>query len=361
MMDVSILYAGLSAATGVELITPSEAAARNITSEPISIDKVFEYTYKPVRPNLQLHLQHPPSEDGELEIEKSLPPEMKQVREYELQKIGIKDKVTMEDTSDDTSNEWINIDVETITRQVIKIQIKKSYTIAQVKEAIERQNESLPAARQMLYFNTKHLSDEVTVESIGIKEGHTLYLSMDLRGGGPGDNSIPIVLNDGFLDPSFNYNFTNESDDGKVYIRGGEVYHRPYGWYRFAMKVLDKYEDNTWLGEKGIRTESTGGEWPVSYHGTTDTGAQGIAKTGYDEKYSKRQLYGEGIYSTPHLHIAEGYAIKFSKDGNKDRKNYKIIFQNRVNPAKLRKANEDKYWIVSDSDIRPYGILLKEI
>ena len=367
MMDVSILYAGLSAVTGVELITPSEAAARNITSEPIAVDKVFEYTYNPVRPNLRLHLQHPPSEDGESEIEKSLrepeiekslPPEIKGVREYELPQIGIKDKVTLEDTSDDTSNEWININIETITSQVIKIRIRKSYTIAQVKESIEREDKSLPAARQKLSFNQRKLSDEVTIESIGIKEGHTLHLSMDLHGGGLGDDSIPIVLNDGFLDPDYDYNFTNESDDGKVYIRGGEVYHRPYGWYRFAMKVLDKYEDNTWLGKGGTRTESTTGEWPVSYHGTSREGAEGIATQGYDVNRGTRFKYGRGIYSTPDLsHVESYYATEFSKNGRE----YKIVFQNRVNPAKLRKEFRGKYWITDDSDIRPYGILVKEI
>ena len=310
-MDVNILYAGLSAVTGVELITPSEAAARNITSEPISIDKVFEYTYNPVRPNIQLHLQHPPSE-------------------------------------------WVNVKVETVTGAVTTVFVKKAYTIAQVKDAIEKENKILSAARQRLIFNKRQLSDEETVESIGIKDGDTLFLTMTLRGGGPGD--LPIVLDGKFLDPSFDHDFTREHDDGKVYIRGGEVYHRPYGWYRYALKVLDRYENNTWLGGRGPRTASTPGEWAVSYCGTTKKGAEEIASEGYDIKYERRQAYGPGIYSTPDLSIAEGYAIQFRKDG----KNYKIVLQNRVNPAKFRKANEDKYWIVDDSNIRLYGILVKE-
>ena len=371
MMDVSILYAGLSAVTGVELITPNEAKARNVTSAPISIDKVFEYTHKEQGgSNFQQFLQHPPSEDGEPEIEKSLrepeiekslPPEIKGVREYELPQIGIKDKVTMEDTSDDTSNEWININVETITYQVIKIRIRKSYTIAQVKEAIEREDKSLPAARQKLFFNQKKLSDEATVQSIGIKDGDTLHSSLDLHGGGgggPGDDSIPIVLDDGFLDPDYDYNFANEIDDGKVYIRGGEVYSRPYGWYRYALKVLDKYEDNIWLGKSGTRTASTAGEWPVSYHGTSKKGAEGIASEGYDINRGRRFLYGRGIYSAPDLSYVERYYATEFRNGGKE---YKIVFQNRVNPDKLRKEFRDQYWIVSDnSDIRPYGILVKE-
>ena len=516
MMDVSILYAGLSAVTGVELITPSEAAARNITSAPVSIDKVFEYTHNQGGSSFQDFLQHQPSEDGELitpskaaarnitsapvsidkvfeythnqggssfqdflqhqpsedgelitpskaaarnitskpiaahkqgalsfqhflqqppsedskleeDVKKSHSAEIDQLlkeaeseimvekklnelkvathkfesedseseedtgrnpsaktkkrRGRQLQllsegielkershpaktkqkcdhKRGIKDKVTIEDTSDDTSNEWININVETITSQVIKIRIRKSYTIAQVKESIEREDKTLPAARQKLFFKRKKLSDKVKVESIGIKDGDTLSLMMSLRGGGPGDDGSPIVLDDDFRDPSFDYDFTRQRDDGKVYIRGGEEYKRPYGWHRFAMKVLDKYGDNTWLGGIGTRTASTPGEWPVSYHGTTKDGGQGIISDGR-YKIGGGDVYGKGIYSSPDLsHVECRYAKPFTSKGKK----YKIVFQNRVNPAKLRKANQDQYWIVTDhSDIRPYGILLKEI
>ena len=414
----------------IELITPSEAAARNITSAPISIDKIFEYTHNQGASSFQHFLQHPPSEDSKLEeedikkshsaevdqllkeaeseimVEKKLnelkvathkpksedseseedtgrnpsaktkkrrgsqlqllsegielkershPAKTKQKRDH---KRGIKDKVTMEDTSDDTSNEWININVETITSQVIKIRIRKSYTIAQVKEFIEREDKSLPADRQKLLFKRRKLSDEVTVESIGIKDGDTLFLMMSLRGGGLGDDSSPIVLNDNFVDHWFSYDFTNECDDGRVYKRGGEVYQRPYGWHRFALKVLDKYGDNIWLGGGGIRTESTAGEWPVSYHGTTKEGAKGIISDGR-YKIGEGAAYGKGIYSSPDLsHVECCYAIPFTSKG----KQYKIVFQNRVNPSKLRKANQNKYWIVTDhSDIRPYGILLKEI
>ena len=178
---------------------------------------------------------------------------------------------------------------------------------------------------------------------------------MNVHGGGLPE--LPIFVDDGFLDPSYNHDFTGERDDYKVYIRGGEAYYRPYGWYRFAMKVFNKYGDNTWLGGIGTRTASTAGEWPVSYHGTTKEGAEAIASEGYDVNRGRRQRYGKGIYSTLHLSIAECYAIEFSNNG----KRYKIVFQNRVNPANLRKVNEDQYWITDDSDIRPYGILVKEI
>ena len=275
--------------------------------------------------------------------------------EETVRSIGIKSG----DTINEEKHQEIQIKVNTAIGKVIKVPgIRIDYTIAEVKHEIElKTNGSLPADRQRLIFNKRRLSDEETVESIGIKYGDTLFLMMALRGGGPGDDSsLPNVLDDGFLDPSFDYDFRDESNDGRIYIRGGEEYKRPYGWYRFAMKVLDKYEDNTWLGGIGIRTESTAGEWPVSYHGTTREGAKGIAAQGYDVNCGTHFKYGRGIYSAPDLDTAEGYATKFSKDG----KRYTIVLQNRVNPAKLRKANQDKYWLVDDSDIRPYGILVKE-
>ena len=323
----------------VELITPSEAAARNITSAPVSIDKVFEYTHKEQGgSSFQDFLQHPPSEEGEPEIDKSLqepeidksiPPEIKQVREYELPQIGIKNKVTMEDTSDDTSNEWINKPPQPAKRVVWRPTPSGLQTT--------KRGTPLPTGSKSLYKPPQN------------------KVSMNVRGGGP--VVLSILFDDGFLDPSFDHDFTNESDNGKVYIRGGEVYHRPYGWYRFALKVLNKYEDNTWLGDKGPRTASTPGEWPVSYHGTSKEGAEGIATEGYDINRGKRFLYGRGIYSSPDLYFIERYATKFSENG----KQYKVVFQNRVNPDKLRKAFRDKYWIADDSDIRPYGILVKEI
>ena len=97
-MDIGILYAGLSAMTRTELITPSEAAARNITSKPIVIDHVFEYTYKPVRPTFQLHLQYPP-------------------------------------------REWVDLKVKTVTGPITTVYVKKNHTLAQVKEAIEKEND----------------------------------------------------------------------------------------------------------------------------------------------------------------------------------------------------------------------------
>ncbi|XP_049429025.1 uncharacterized protein LOC125886761 [Epinephelus fuscoguttatus] len=172
------------------------------------------------------------------------------------------------------------------------------------------------------------------------------------------------------LDPGFNYDFSKLKDT-ENYYRGGELYERPCGWQRFALKVLDKYEDNTWLGNRWRTTQSVAGEWPVSYHGTDQKFVKAIIEEHL--KAGPRKAFGNGIYSTPHIDIAEGFAKEFTS--KKTGKKYKAILQNRINPKYREKHYEDKYWLVpipenaSDKEqqeivekaIRPYGLLLQEI
>ena len=80
-------------------------------------------------------------------------------------------------------------------------------------------------------------------------------------------------------------------------------------------------------------------------------------------KYGK---LGTGVYCTPILSYAEGYAKNISFGG----KSYNFIFMCRVNPKYVRMSSNN-YWVVSgdslsdqnakkyDDEIRPYRILLK--
>ncbi|KAM6926621.1 uncharacterized protein PEZ65_010116 [Lycodopsis pacificus] len=177
-----------------------------------------------------------------------------------------------------------------------------------------------------------------------------------------------LVWSKKHLDPGFNYDFSNLKDTEK-YSRGGEEYKRPYGWQRFGLKVLDEYEDNTWLGNMNRETESASGEWPVSYHGTKDPerSVKGIIEDHY--KPGDRDKHGRGIYSTPDIKIAsEDYAREFSSKGDK----YKVIMQNRINPKYRVICPEKDYWLVRVEDdanaraivqraIRPYGLLLRKV
>ena len=172
-------------------------------------------------------------------------------------------------------------------------------------------------------FANKCLDDDGTVKDYGLQPGSTIYLRLRLKeGGGP----ITAVSTDE-LAPEFDYDFTDAKDDGKRYMRGGFEYKRPYGWKRFAIRAIGRYENDDWLGPDGIRTSQASGEWPVSYHGTDMSSAEKIVKEGY--KPGPRARFGIGIYTSPCLEMVERlYAQEFPYDG----KTYKIAFQNRVNP-----------------------------
>ncbi|CAB5183209.1 unnamed protein product [Rhizophagus irregularis] len=164
------------------------------------------------------------------------------------------------------------------------------------------------------------------------------------------------------LDRKYDYDFTNENDEGITFMRGNVEYKRPCGWNRIALSVLNKYEDNNWLGVKNRRclTSSVQNEWPVSYHGTAKLNCRSIAEDGYLLSKGKRFAFGYGIYSTPDINIAYQYATKFTYEGE----NYRIVLQNRVNPNNLIKIPIKKVgeiWISpNEEDVRPYGICIKK-
>ncbi|CAG8471859.1 15967_t:CDS:2 [Funneliformis caledonium] len=171
--------------------------------------------------------------------------------------------------------------------------------------------------------------------------------------------SITIfVLDRDFLDPPFDYDFTN-IQSSKKYMRGNFNYNRPYGWRRIALKILDKFNDNSWLGVNNRVTcfDSVKDEWIVSYHGTAKHNANSIAKDGFDLSKGKRFHFGHGIYSTPYIEIAASYAQNFDLEGEK----YKIVFQNRVKPNAFKTVSDGSIFVTdNDRDIRPYGICIQK-
>nr|XP_057930880.1 uncharacterized protein LOC131130841 [Doryrhamphus excisus] len=182
-----------------------------------------------------------------------------------------------------------------------------------------------------------------------------------------------LIDEDEFFDSRYDFDFTHIKDT-QTYYRGGEVYQRPCGWLRIALKVWDKYPDgNAWLGERGYSTttHSKHGEWPVSYHGTSKKGAQGIIVATYEP--GPGQKYGRGIYSTPYMANAIDYSKTFTS--KKTGKKYQVVLQNRNNPVYREKHNKGRYWLVPvpkgltqteeqelvEKAIRPYAVLIKQL
>ena len=154
--------------------------------------------------------------------------------------------------------------------------------------------------------------------------------------------------------------------------RGNMPYDPPIGWTGIGLKVMDTFEDNVWIGMDNVK-----GEWCVAYHGVgcnresdevkNITGkicvggfkkGTGQAHADCDDLNHPGNLVGEGVYCTPSINTAEGYAGESNINGTL----YKTVIMVRVRPDAIRKCDCEKdYWVVNGTsdEIRPYRILYK--
>ena len=162
-------------------------------------------------------------------------------------------------------------------------------------------------------------------------------------------------------------------------IRGGEIYQKPCGWVRYALKVKYCYPNkDTWLASDGNKNE-----WAVAYHGFKITPMRSLKlkliqegklnpflKNSMNTKFvnvedvnPKSLRYKEkcnlGIFCSPSIEEAEKNTCEFTLND----KSYKMLLQCRVNPRRIRKPKgaDNLYIINHASNIRPYGILIKDL
>ena len=255
----------------------------------------------------------------------------------------------------DTDPSLFTLFVKTLTGKTVEVKVAGHMFVADIKEQLQ-EIEGMPPVQQRLIYGGQQLEDSVCLHEYGIERESTLYMVLRLRGGG----CVSYYIDDSLLHPEYDYDFSMQEDDGTPFYCGQKRYFRPYGWKRFALKVLDRYEDNTWLGRPGYRTNSSTGEWAVSYHGTAATSSGSIAQEGYDLSKGKRFLYGRGIYSSPSIDVAAKYAQIFTHNGAQ----YQIVFQNRVSVDNLSciDSPHGDYWVQPvDMLLRPYGICIRRV
>ena len=257
--------------------------------------------------------------------------------------------------------EEIEVYVKTLTGRSYTVRVSRGNTVSDLKGKFQVA-EGTPADQQRLVFRGTQLEDSGSLEQYGIDTYSTVHLVLRVQSGSP----VAYCLDDSLvMDSGFDFDFTNVTDDGTKFFRGGYEYRRPYGWKRYALKVKGRFEDDTWLGIPGTRrTESSPGEWPVSYHGTALNATGSLAEDGYRLTVGRSFRYTRGIYSTPSIDIAANYALTFEVD----RRRYQMVFQNRVNPDTLlvlpeqQAAGGGQFWVSpQQEDVRPYSICVRQI
>ena len=158
--------------------------------------------------------------------------------------------------------------------------------------------------------------------------------------------------------------------------RGGKPYNPPDGWVGFGLNVINRFDNgnNDWLACDGRP-----GEWCVAYHGACRNNnseqikqiikpilqqnlkpGAGQGYAGYDDIFHPGHKVGNGVYCSPNIATANGYAGIIEVRGNR----YQVAFMLRVKPDKIRAGSND-IWVLNGgngdfSEIRPYRFLVKK-
>ncbi|CAF0984228.1 unnamed protein product [Adineta ricciae] len=154
------------------------------------------------------------------------------------------------------------------------------------------------------------------------------------------------------------------------------TYYQPVGWTRYGLKVLGRYENDTWLDPFGHEKN-----WYKAYHGTGRAEAQDFGKADgdIDKQYAaidaaasihkngfreaRVHVYGAGVYCSPDPTFpVKNYVGTVELKTEQGPKKFMCMLQVAVNPDGVTFTTAPQIWVVpKPKDIRTYGILIKEV
>ncbi|UJR38800.1 hypothetical protein I4U23_031465 [Adineta vaga] len=180
-----------------------------------------------------------------------------------------------------------------------------------------------------------------------------------------------------YFDERGNKTFGNQAETHQVGPPGRtQTYTTAAGWTRYGLRVLGKYDNDDWLHPFGH-----GGNWYRAFHGTGSARSEdfngfntfneipapcvdalaSIYKTGF--RTARVAAYGPGVYCSPSPSWLEktGFVGTVKLDTLKGTKNFQCMFQVAVNPNDVKCATNEIWVVPEPKNIRPYGILIKEV
>ena len=150
-------------------------------------------------------------------------------------------------------------------------------------------------------------------------------------------------LDSRYRDPSRDCDHTGYSEHVlELSTRVEHLYHAqcPFGWKFIGIKINERETEN----------------WVITYHGTKSHVFNSICREGY--KVGPRDAYGRGVYPSPSIEVASGYAEIFTFEGA----TYIGVLQNRVNQNHVNIVSGGQIWVCPDpANIIPCGLCVKEV
>ena len=175
-------------------------------------------------------------------------------------------------------------------------------------------------------------------------------------------------INKKLIDYKGHFIMPNKSNN---FIRGNEKYFPPYGWIGIGLKVLGKYDDDSWIIDNSKESK-----WSTAYQGVGGNlcssqvlkklrtkiinglkDGQSQYKCNYNDKRHKNKKIGTGVYLSQNINISENYSGEISFNNSK----YKIALMVKVLNEKIREPEDINFWILNYKYIRIYRVLIKKI